>query len=82
MPKTKESAGATTAAAPRKRATKQVPTIDQVQQRAYEIYLERGCAPGDPMADWIQAERELAQATAKPARAAKPRTPKAKATAA
>ena len=32
-----------------------------VSKRAYEIYLARGGALGDPMADWLQAERELRQ---------------------
>ena len=33
--------------------------IEEIRHRAYEIYLARGGAPGDPMADWLQAEREL-----------------------
>ena len=35
------------------------PTQDDVRQRAYEIYLARNDRPGDPVADWLQAEREL-----------------------
>lgn len=35
------------------------PTDDEIRCRAYEIYVQRGCAPGDPKADWLQAEREL-----------------------
>jgi hypothetical protein len=37
------------------------PTIteDDVRLRAYEIYLKRGDNPGDEVADWLQAEREL-----------------------
>ncbi len=35
------------------------PTEEDIRLRAYEIYLRRGCAPGDPAADWLQAEREL-----------------------
>jgi hypothetical protein len=56
MTKTKE------APAPRakKAATKSNPTQDQIATRAYEIYLERGSTPGDPMQDWLRAERELA----------------------
>jgi len=41
------------------------PTQDQIAARAYEIYLERGCTPGDPMQDWLRAERELAAAPKK-----------------
>ena len=39
--------------------TKSKPTQDQIAARAYEIYLERGSTPGDPMQDWLRAEREL-----------------------
>ena len=39
---------------------KSKPTQDQIAARAYEIYLERGSTPGDPMQDWLRAERELA----------------------
>ncbi|HMQ15340.1 MAG TPA: DUF2934 domain-containing protein [Phycisphaerae bacterium] len=30
-----------------------------IRERAYFIYLERGGVPGNPHADWLQAEREL-----------------------
>jgi hypothetical protein len=35
------------------------PTHDQIKKRAYQIFLARKGAPGNPMADWLQAEREL-----------------------
>ena len=35
------------------------PTEEEIAVRAYHIYLERGEADGDPMNDWLQAEREL-----------------------
>ena len=35
------------------------PTDEQIRQRAYEIYLARGHAPGNPDWDWQQAELEL-----------------------
>jgi glycosyltransferase involved in cell wall biosynthesis len=35
------------------------PPHDDIRRRAYEIYLGRHGAPGDPVADWLQAEREL-----------------------
>ncbi len=35
------------------------PTEDEIRCRAFEIYVRRGYAPGDPKADWLQAEREL-----------------------
>jgi hypothetical protein len=39
-------------------ATKQL-TSEEIAFRAYQIYLERGCAPGNELEDWTQAEREL-----------------------
>ena len=44
------------------RATKSSVTLEQIQQRAYEIFLERRGAPGSEVEDWLCAERELAQA--------------------
>ena len=35
------------------------PTLDQIAQRAYEIYQSRGGTDGQDMEDWLQAEREL-----------------------
>ena len=35
------------------------PTEDEIRQRAHEIYLARGGAPGVAVLDWLQAEREL-----------------------
>lgn len=32
---------------------------DRIAARAYEIYLERGGSGGDPMEDWLAAEREF-----------------------
>jgi hypothetical protein len=34
-------------------------TSEEIALRAYQIYLERGAAPGNELEDWIQAEREL-----------------------
>ena len=31
----------------------------QIRLRAYEIYEERGCAPGQDEEDWLAAEREV-----------------------
>jgi hypothetical protein len=57
---------------PRKpRTAKNRPTPEQIQLRAYEIYLERCGAPGDALQDWAQAERELLQKPRKAPRAAK-----------
>jgi hypothetical protein len=32
---------------------------EQIRRRAYEIFLERGSAPGDESEDWLVAEREV-----------------------
>lgn len=31
-----------------------------IERRAYEISQERGGDAGDPLSDWLQAEREIA----------------------
>lgn len=38
------------------------PTSDEIATRAYFIALERGFT-GDPVADWLQAEQQLREAT-------------------
>jgi hypothetical protein len=60
MPKSKSASSE----APQKsrKAVAVKPTYDEIALRAYHIYLERGSTPGDPMQDWLQAERELTQA--------------------
>ncbi len=35
------------------------PTEEQIRAKAHQIYLERGCAPGRDIDDWLQAEYEL-----------------------
>ena len=34
-------------------------TEDAIAQRAYALYLARGCQEGHDVEDWLQAEREL-----------------------
>jgi hypothetical protein len=46
------------------------PTREQIALRAYEIYLERGGAPGNELEDWTRAERELLERSTKPRRKA------------
>jgi len=31
----------------------------QIRQRAYELYQERGCTPGQEDEDWVRAEQEV-----------------------
>jgi hypothetical protein len=68
MPKSKAGSPKITRS-PRKTAT--APTYDDIALRAYHIYLERGCTPGDPMQDWLQAECELSAPASKPRRKSK-----------
>lgn len=37
----------------------EVPTREQIAQRAYELYERRGCQDGRDMEDWFAAESEL-----------------------
>ena len=64
MPKPKT----TSETAKKSRKSKAGPTHNEIAFRAYQIYQERGYTPGDPMQDWLQAERELAVTPAKPVR--------------
>ena len=36
-----------------------IPIEHQIQQRAYELYEQRGRADGHELDDWLQAEREI-----------------------
>jgi Protein of unknown function (DUF2934) len=38
---------------------RRVPTSEEIRQRAFEIYIERGRIQGCDLDDWMQAEREL-----------------------
>lgn len=35
------------------------PTVEQIRQRAYELYVEDGYQPGKELEHWLQAEAEL-----------------------
>ena len=32
---------------------------DRVRQRAYELYVNRGCESGSELDDWLQAEQDV-----------------------
>lgn len=51
------------------------PTYEQIQLRAYEIFLGRSGAPGDQLQDWLQAERDLAPRRKSPAKSEKTARP-------
>jgi hypothetical protein len=44
---------------PARKTLRREVTDEEIHQRAYEIYLARGAAPGFELDDWLQAEREL-----------------------
>jgi hypothetical protein len=50
------------------------PTREEIALRAYQIYLERGGAPGNELDDWTRAERELLGMNGKPRRKASVRS--------
>ena len=35
---------------------------ERIRQRAYELYCSRGQSDGDPIQDWLEAERQLRSA--------------------
>ncbi len=37
------------------------PTHEQIARRAYELYLQRGAAPGGEKTDWFEAEKQLSE---------------------
>ena|ERR1700722_3431226 len=49
-------------------SAKKLSPQQKIAQRAYEIYLERNGAPGNPLEDWVRAERELLEKSRKPAK--------------
>jgi len=55
-------------------ARRKSPGPEDVALRAYQIYLERGGAPGNPLDDWTRAERELLVTNGKPSRKLKPKS--------
>ena len=40
-------------------STETEPTEEEIRQRAYQRYLERGGGHGMDFEDWLEAEREL-----------------------
>ena len=41
------------------RTEQQFPTYDEIQKRAHELYLARGCEHGHDTEDWLFAEEQL-----------------------
>jgi hypothetical protein len=68
MSKTKATS---TPAVKKPKKTRSLPTQEEIAIRAYQIYVERGYAPGNPLEDWLRAERELNEGLSKPRRKSK-----------
>lgn len=49
-------------------SAKKLSPQEKIAQRAYELYLERNGAPGNPLEDWVRAEREVLQKTRRSAK--------------
>ena len=47
------------------------PTREEIELRAFQIFIERGGADGHDVDDWVQAEQELAEKYANVERVAK-----------
>ena len=41
----------------------ELPTHEQIERRAYQIYLEHGFHPDNALADWLAAEKELTESS-------------------
>jgi hypothetical protein len=46
---------------PRKNVVVPIKLEDEIRRRAYELYVQRGNAPGSAAEDWLTAEREVRQ---------------------
>jgi len=53
------------------RTAESSPTREEIELRAYQIYVERGGAHGQDVEDWLQAERELVVKYGKPSQKAR-----------
>lgn len=49
--------------APTPSASQTRPDHERIRQRAYELYMERGCQDGRAEEDWLEAEFEILGAT-------------------
>jgi hypothetical protein len=50
------------------------PTHEEIEARAYQIYIERGRGDGHDLEDWLQGERELLAEQAETGRISKAAT--------
>jgi hypothetical protein len=61
MKKSKKSNGRQPQAAAGKptAAPRRDPSVDEIRDRAYKLFLQRGGTPGHAIDDWLAAERDL-----------------------
>jgi hypothetical protein len=71
MPKTSATSSRKTT---KPRAMRESLPQEEIALRAYQIYLERNGAPGNPLDDWTRAERELLAQNGKPRRKPAPKS--------
>jgi len=55
----KTNGNGSTARTTKAKTAKKISTQEKIAMRAYEIYLERQGATGNPLEDWVRAEREI-----------------------
>jgi len=65
MPKSKSASTEAPKKSRKATAAPVKPGYEEIALRAYHIYLKRGSTLGDPMQDWLQAERELLESPQK-----------------
>jgi hypothetical protein len=58
-PAVKPPVKASVAPAPAKARAPYEPTQEEIQTRAFEIYLSEGCKEGNDLEYWLRAEQEL-----------------------
>jgi len=68
MRKTK---AASTPAVKKPKKVKNQPTQEEIALRAYHIYVQRSYIAGNPLEDWLRAERELVEELTTPRRKSK-----------
>jgi hypothetical protein len=58
-PAAKPPVKASAAASPAKARAPYEPTQEEIQTRAFEIYVSEGCKEGNDLEYWLRAEQEL-----------------------
>ena len=59
MPTTQKTKRTPRPSTPRARRTPKLPTENDIAERAYQLFIMRGCEHGRDLDDWLSAKREL-----------------------